>query len=68
MHNGVMDSALGFGSRHPRSGPGRANCMEALSPYRGTAGGQAANSQLSLITRYYYNNQIIVMNKLQYFF
>ena len=39
-HDGTVGSAPGFGSRLPRSRPGRDNCVEALSPHRVTAVGK----------------------------
>ena len=36
-HDDVVDSALGFGSRHQILRPGRVNCVEAQPPNRVTA-------------------------------
>ena len=39
-HDGAVVSALGFGSRLPKSRSSRDNCVDALSPHRLTAVGQ----------------------------
>ena len=39
-HDSAFGSGPGFGSRLPRSRPGRDNCAEALSPHRVTTVGK----------------------------
>ena len=39
-HDGVVDSMLGFGSRHPIPKPGRVSCVGILSPHSVTAVGK----------------------------